>query len=202
MSADAKNSYGVKPVKASQYNDLPYSREVVDKAEVLALIREALGLNQGEASKLVFDGKVSPVVVLNDSTIFSRWDLKWSYDTGVAFDRDIFVDNQGYVYMNGDPLLTFDVNGNLLSSIGCISYWHFGNSNGMNGMQCKKYLILLDVKNDGGANDILRFFRNGVNIYNIDLGTQTFASCIGYSSSGKYVVCGDGSVMYFYEGVV
>ena len=58
-----------------KYEDFPYIRSKISNRDIVEAVREVLGVKEGEAIPLVFDGKVTPVVVLNDSIKYSRNEL-------------------------------------------------------------------------------------------------------------------------------
>ena len=76
------------------YEDYPYIRAEVTSRDIVQAVREVLGVKEGEAIPLVFDGKVTPVVVLNDSIKYSRYELLGSVSLTVSQQYYGFVDNK------------------------------------------------------------------------------------------------------------
>lgn len=199
--------------KNKGYEDLPYIRSKVTSRDIVEAVREVLGVKEGEAIPLVFDGKVTPVVVLNDSIKYSRYDFKWKVDLVNDFSSRIAtggfefrVTNSGYVYclgwVNSVNIGCIDKNGLIV-----MDESDFFNLN--IGAYESDYMCFID--SDNYPNEV-NIYRNGERLCVIDvlsnlanLDTTNACYC---SKNGKYVaiaahesVGGNWYVM-FYEGVV
>lgn len=60
-------------VEKAQYKKYWYDRTYVTESEVINLIRNELGLKAGDFSKVIIDGKITPVIIVNSFLKFSYY---------------------------------------------------------------------------------------------------------------------------------
>ena len=99
--------------KSKKYDDLPYDRLVVTSSGVKDAVKDAMGFKDGDIDKLIFDGKVTPVVLVNKRVQFQArvgvaMVVPNNLWTTVVFDV-VDIDDVGYDNSNG--IFTVNVKG-------------------------------------------------------------------------------------------